>query len=391
MLSSNRTSPSPNPRQTGPTKFTQISLEHISNASLADYFPGNLCVACNKAVSPSGQHGPKRFLISGQGPSLSIQPDKETWSLPMDPNQVRVPFYCAGCEDARWCSFACTQKGARWFRPLGADHTVVLHHGSYDAHQQFCRLGASKSLEPLLDEGDPAYHRRALLFPMDQAAGELVSVHYDPQTGSLLVGDSPFKRFEALASDGSITAVPTCRVLGRHELGFMDRVMVHDLLLISYLQTGPTQFRLINQSIAALGKPQQLKTWCGPVLILAVSRNPEGRHCLVDDVSHRDVSLAISYFRSHGNNIGVPGSEFRENFYPVLKMTDTNNASITSAFGKVPSMVPIHVSPFSMMSRDWKPCIMAHRLGLSWYITTANCPSWKALNSDQNKDARWLK
>lgn len=323
---------------------------------------------------------------------MTIQPDTEVpWSAWLDPDSSDAPLYCASCEDAKWCSFGCTQKGARRIQPVGADHTIILHHGSYDTHRQLCC--ADKAPRPLAGF-DVADQRQALFFPMDHETPELVSVHYDPRRGSLVADNSPFRRFDALEHGGAMVSAPSCRLLDKDELKPNGWDVVHGFVLVSYLQSGPTPACLVNKSIAALGKPQQLKTWRGPVLVLAVSPNPEGKHCLVENLSYRDVSLAIHYFRSHSDNIGFPGTEFDEElFLTNTKMTDPCNSFIASAFGKLPPVVPIRTPIDRRYSGDWKPCAMAHRLGLPWYVTTANCPSWDYSGDDhaENKDARWLK
>lgn len=219
---------------------------------------------------------------------------------------------------------------------------------------------------------------------MTHDVGELIWVHYNPETATLVIEDQGFHTFGLFNS-----AEPRVEFLARRTTGLASD---HDLLLLSYPQAGqPIPNYQVNRSIAALAKPLQVKTWRGPVVVIAVCQNPDGRFCLVDDPTWRDIAATVKYFRGRPDNIGCPLLQEWRDIDPALQMTDVENRFISSAFavGEAHRMAPIHVP--ARDRRQWLCCMPAHRLGLNWFLRSGNCRSWKGMDYTENKDAGWLK
>lgn len=252
-------------------------------------------------------------------------------------------------------------------------------------HQQLCREGASK-LKP---QGGlkPDHYRHALLFPITEDVGERIWVNYNPETASLVIEDPYFHQFGVFGDEK-----PIVRVIPRLQPGLDNWRWSHDLVAICYPQADlPIPNYSANRSLAALAKPLQLRTWRGPVVVIAVSSgNPRGPYCQVDNVSWRDITAAVNYFRTRPSNTGLSvfqGGPDRNR--PALKLTDLNNKFIASAFGELPPIAPVQVN---LEDGDkWRPCMAAHRLGLNWFIRSANYPFWQDVDLAGNSDARWLK
>jgi hypothetical protein len=251
-------------------------------------------------------------------------------------------------------------------------------------HQQFCRNGAYKQ-KP---QGglDPGHYRHALLFPITEDAGERIWVNYNPKTATLVIEDSHFHQFGVFADEQ-----PAVQLIPRVQPSLTNWHWSHGLVVILYPQHNlPIANYSVNRSIAALAKPLQLSTWRGPVVIIAVSSgNPSGQYCQVDNIGWADITAAVHYFRTRLSNIGLSFGQGERDVLPALKLTDLGNKFIASAFGELPPMAPVQVRLGN--ADEWKPCLAAHRLGLNWFIRSANCPSWKDVGHADNGNARWLK
>ncbi|KAJ4289424.1 hypothetical protein N0V88_006904 [Collariella sp. IMI 366227] len=134
------------------------------------------------------------------------------------------------------------------------------------------------------------------------------------------------------------------RILQRDEPLVPQQHKDHDIALVRYYH--PDE---------ALGKFEDTTTWAGPVVAIAIRHNPDGWYCFVDDFTLRDKALAVGYLQGHYE----------------------------------PSRPEYHASLSSFSEPEWKPCMVAHRLGLSWFVSSTDCRegSFRA----QNVRARWLK
>ncbi|KAK3294377.1 uncharacterized protein B0H64DRAFT_185610 [Chaetomium fimeti] len=332
--------------------FRTISLAQVDQSRLLDgihQYP--LCAGCNNAI--------KR----------------------QDPFEV----YCPKCGHTLWCNPGCTRFPGRSFQINDKTPRETLIPDSWALHEQLCFPTIQR--RPFGGR-DFAYHRQACLFPVGQDTPQIIWVHYDWGTATLTVEDPSFHAF-GVQTDSE----PTRCVLLRDGYQMENWTFRFDLLLLSYPQVAQAiPPNMASQSIAALAKPLQLKTWFGPVVAIAVSPNPSGKHCLVQDITPRDITAAVIYHLTHLDNPCRPLAQFwpgADDAYPVLKLTDAANHFITSAFGHQPPMAPVLVA--SWKGGIWKPCTVAHRLGLRWYISSGNCRSWQDMDRGPNPDARWLK
>ena len=217
---------------------------------------------------------------------------------------------------------------------------------------------------------ETGHHRRAVLFPTASEVGELIWVHYDPQTASFVIEDQGFHTFEIFAR-----GEPSAKIIHWTSHHW---ALDHDLLLISYPQPSPKiPPSQVNKSILALTHPLLLEAWRGPVVIVAISRHLDGPYCAVEDLSWRDLALAISYLRTCQDNphLDWPFPLHGPDVQPALQLTDVENGFISSAFAVddshrvAPSLVPVNDS------YPWDCCAAAHQLGLNWLIRPANLDS----------------
>ena len=257
---------------------------------------------------------------------------------PLSNGPWQVGERCRHCQITLWCSLHCAQFHGQSIRFDNWGPLHILIPSSREVHEKFCRRGIIK--HPLGGRTLTSHHH-ALLFPAGEDTGRLIWVHYDQETATLTIEDPSFHSFGIRAS-----CEPTRRVLLRDDPEMRSWFFEYDLLLISYPQISTQVPRdLVNRSIANLAVPLQLKTWSGPVVVVAVSRNPSGEHCLVHSVNPRDVSAAVIYHLSHLDNPCRPLAPiWKENVYPALKLTDPANDFISSAFGPQPRMAPVLVA-----------------------------------------------
>ncbi|EAQ87637.1 predicted protein [Chaetomium globosum CBS 148.51] len=291
--------------------FRNVSLAQIDNTRLLSGRRGSLCA------------GPCGTIINHQDPS-----DK-TWEL---------VERCRHCRTPLWCSPQCAQFHGQSIRLDPKGPLEILVPSSQSVHEAICRGISSPPFG-----GRTHAHHEACLFPVGESTGQLIWVRYDLETAELTVEDTSFHVFGMYPY-----REPTRRVLLRDTLELQGWTFEYDLLLISYPQAStestPLPYFTVNSSIAALARPLQLKTWVGPVVVVAVSHNPSGEHCFVHSVNFRDISAAVIYHLRHSDNSCRPlFPSPAENVYPALKLTNRTNHYINFAFGRQPAMAPVLV------------------------------------------------
>ncbi|GAB1319415.1 hypothetical protein MFIFM68171_09625 [Madurella fahalii] len=352
---------SPNTLVERSTQPTTLNLAIIDNSSLAkNKDTSGLCVGCGNNL-PAESHGSPQCVS------------------------------CDNCGRATWCSPACAFGGCRGTAPNGSN--MVLWLGSYDTHLQLC---SQRAFAPPKLPSEPKTRRRcrALLFPTNKERAKAVWVDYDTETAALDIDTVALKDFEIIhrRATSSELSLAYKVILQKDSTGYSNDV-AHSIAIIYYPPEGVKMIpSFVNKSIAALGKPQQLKTWRGPLVAIAVSHNPGGKYCFVEPFDPIDLSRTVGWFRDHKDNIGFPALEAGSRYaWPVLKMTDRMHTFLSVAFGPLPSMTEIQMNMASpAFHRSWLPCIAAHRLGLPWYIAPANSESWDIRDYEENDDARWL-
>lgn len=337
------------------SRFRSVSLAQVDNTHLLRGHRRALCAGCQTVVNP-------RDPLNRPG---------------------HIGERCRHCQIPLWCSHHCAQFHGHSIRLDSSGPPEILIPSSREMHEKICLRGV---IRHPFGERTLTCHHQAFLFPTGEDTGRLIWVYYDQKTATLTVEDPSFHTFGIQAY-----CEPTRRVLLRDDPEMKGWTFEFDLLLISYPQLSMlVPHQMTNQSIAALAKPLQLKTWSGPMVVVAVSRNRNGEHCLVHSVNPRDVSAAVIYHLRHLDNLCRPlVSSWEDSVYPVLKMTDSENKYISSAYGPQPAWAPVLVG--SWRDRIWKLCMAAHRLGLRWYISSGNCRSWQNLDRGANRNARWLK
>jgi hypothetical protein len=212
-------------------------------------------------------------------------------------------------------------------------------------------------------------------------------VHYHPETAALVVEDAGFHVFGLCKN-----AEPVANVLCRDEPGMQGWTMDHDLLRISYPQEDVAiPSHEVNRSIAALAKPLQLRPWHGPVIIVAICPNPAGQYCLVDNLRWRDITTAAIYFRTHLHNPAWPLAPNCHTAQPALQLTGQKNWSVAAGSRAPSSLATVNV--LAGQPYLWKRCMAAYRLGLDWWVCSANGSSRRDVDraENENEDARWLK
>lgn len=337
------------------SRFRNIRLAHIDNNRLRYGNRRGLCVGvCGTVVDP---------------PGLLAEPGGDG---------VR----CDHCHLLLWCSPLCAQLHGRSTLLDNWGSPQILCPSSKELHEEICLCVIDR--HPF--ERASANHHKAYLFPREEDSIQLIWVKYDQKTATLTIEDGSFHTFGVRAR-----CDPTRHLLLRDDPKMQAWDFEYDLLLISYPQVSTSiRHYQVNHSIADLAKPLQLKTWCGPVVMVAVSPSPSGGYCFVHDVNYRDISAAVMHYLGREDNPCWPlAPSWSETVYPALRLTDTTNNFIASAFGRQPPMAPVPVAHHKDLI--WKPCIAAHRLGLRWYISTGNSPSWKNLDQGNHHNARWLK
>lgn len=209
-----------------PDTYTAIKLSDIDNSSLAKNKDiRGLCIGCDDDV-----------LEESYASSVT----------------------CDRCL-AVWCSPACAFDGSRGTAHDGSN--LVLRLGSYDTHRQLCYQGAFGG--PGSRNDIETRRCRALLFRTERESAEVVWVDYHPESAVLLMETPAFSQFEAM---DRFVASSGLRLLGkvildRDSAAYSDDI-AHSILLVHFGPVdAPTIPPFVNKSIAALGKPQQLRTW----------------------------------------------------------------------------------------------------------------------------------
>jgi hypothetical protein len=220
---------------------------------------------------------------------------------------------------------------------------------------------------------------------MAQEAGELVWVHYDPETAALVIEDAGFHVLGLCNK-----TEPVANLIRRSDLVARGWTMDHELLLISYT-AGYVAIpsHEVNRSIAAVVPPPLLIIWHGPVIIVAIHPNPDGQYCLVDNLRWHDITTAVTYFRACPGITVWPLPPEWSASQPVLQLNDPKKVSIAQCFGAPPPIATANA--WVVHPQAWRRCMTAYRLGLDWSICWANGPSWRDADRTENEDARWLK
>ncbi|KAH6632265.1 hypothetical protein F5144DRAFT_533624 [Chaetomium tenue] len=288
------------------------------------------CISLAQIDNTRLLHGPRQALCAGPCENIinHQDPSDKTWEL---------VERCRHCQTALWCSPQCAQFHGQSIRLDPEKPPEILVPSSQSVHEAIC----GGITNPPFRGRTPAYHQ-ACIFPVGESTGRLIWVHYDLETAVLTIEDQSFHVFGMHPY-----SEPTRRVFLRDTLELQDWTFEYDLLLLSYPQVStestPVPFYMVNHSIAALARPLQLKTWCGPVVVVAVSHNPSGKHCFVHSVNPRDISAAVVYHLRHSDNSCRPLFSPADNVYPALKLTNYKNRYINFAFGRQPAMAPVLV------------------------------------------------
>ncbi|KAI1118697.1 hypothetical protein F5Y14DRAFT_399420 [Nemania sp. NC0429] len=185
-------------------------------------------------------------------------------------------YTCRGCQYARYCSEECQNK-------------------DWPVHQLLCN-DLSGMPRPSNN------HYAAILFPAQEAKPRLIWIEQYARAGYYFpIIDcwlTPYARHANMITDMNVLLEEA----GHSAVG-------HGLFMIG-INEEPLPHVPVNQSIMALGKPGQMKTWFGNQIVAARRPNDIGtRGTTLDHVNFRDFRHAVDLFHHHPLNLCVINPE----------------------------------------------------------------------------------
>ncbi|KAI1183189.1 hypothetical protein F5B17DRAFT_148183 [Nemania serpens] len=183
---------------------------------------------------------------------------------------------CTNCHEAFYCSEECEVK-------------------DWPVHELICS-------DLFLTPHPSPHHFAAILFPAEEVKPRLIWIEQHVENNYFLpIIDSwlgPSARCANMISDMNVPLEEA----GHSTVG-------HGLVMIG-INEKPLRGVPVNQSILALGKPGQMKTWFGHQIIAARRPNDfRTRGITLDDVNFRDFRHAVDLFRNHPLNLCVMDPE----------------------------------------------------------------------------------